>query len=295
MNTETADAASEEHFEFEAGAYMERQRWDQARQVIAKGLERFPDNERLTYLGAHIDFVHDQNDAAMQTVRQVLARNPSHYGARLLLASIHTDNEAYAEAETALIDVLKDYPQDPDVYGRYAKLMLTTFHIDKAIRLAQEGVRHDPEDSRCLLVLVLAELVLGKNVQSNSESLQRLMLAHPDSNSVAVALIQTLLARGKTKPALEIAQQLFRANPQSKEMLDLVKDLKAQSHWSMLPLYPMQRWGWGAAIGITLVGLTGVRVAQAHLPVEITAVIAFSWLGYVIYSWVWPKLIRKFV
>jgi hypothetical protein len=57
----------------------------------------------------------------------------------------------------------------------------------------------------------------------------------------------------------------------------------------------MRRWGWNGAAVVTAIGIIGVRLAGHTLPPDIAVTIAYVWLGYVIYSWVWPRILRKLI
>ena len=63
----------------------------------------------------------------------------------------------------------------------------------------------------------------------------------------------------------------------------------------MIPMYPMQRWGWGGAIAVTAAGMIGLRVAGSALPASIVTPIALLWLGYCVYTWVWPSILKKLI
>jgi hypothetical protein len=60
----------------------------------------------------------------------------------------------------------------------------------------------------------------------------------------------------------------------------------------MKPLWPLQKWGWGASAAMWLGGVVLIRGLARTAP-DIATPVAFVWLGYCVYSWVWPPLIRK--
>jgi tetratricopeptide (TPR) repeat protein len=278
----------------EAHALVERRRFAQARGIIARGLEHYPDNSELQYLGAFIEYAQDDNETAMRSVRQVLAKDPEHYGARKLSAHLHADLKEFPQAEAVWISLLQEYPEDADCYAAYAQLMLTTLNVDKAGRLAQEGLRHSPDHSTCLYVATLVDLIHGRGGKSTQNAnLQRLLHEHPEHVQSSIALVIALSSRGENGSALRVAQELLRNQPDSEDLVNLVRELRMQSHWSMLPLYPMQRWGWTGAVVVTILGIVGVRALANAAPGPTTAALSYLWLAYVIYSWVWPSMLRK--
>ncbi len=280
----------------EAHALVERRRYAHARSTISHGLRHFPDNSELLYLAAFIDYAEDNHEAAMQTVQSVLATDPEHYGARRLAAHLHEERKQYPQAEELWIGLLREYPEDADCYGAYAELMLKTLNLDKAGRLAQEGLRHHPDHAGCLYVGAMIDVVEGRAKRGQqSESLLRLLRAHPEQTRTATALVVALTDQGRHREALRISQELLRSQPDSPHFVALVRELKMQTHWTMLPLYPMQRWGWGGAAAVSVAGIMGVRALDNAIPEPYASVVVYTWLVYVIYSWVWPSILRRFI
>jgi tetratricopeptide (TPR) repeat protein len=279
----------------QAHALIDRRRFQQARQILAGAAQTHPDNTRLLYLAAFIDYSEEKWADAEKTVSAVLVQEPEHYGARTLRAELHQSQKQYAQAETVWIELLRDYPENANCYGSYAELMMRTLHIDKAQRLMQEGLRLEPNHEKCLYVAALIQMIRGPSRVEDSEHLQLLIKEHPEKVQSLVALIIALDQAGQSRSALRVAQQLLAMRPDSPQFLNLVKALKLKVHWSLLPLYPMQRWGWGGAAAVTVVGLAGVRLAQNSLAGTTASIVAFAWLGYVVYSWVWPHILRKLI
>ncbi len=55
----------------------------------------------------------------------------------------------------------------------------------------------------------------------------------------------------------------------------------------MKPLWPLQKWGWGASVVMWLGGIVVIRALAKSAP-DIAGPVAWVWLGYALYSWVWP-------
>jgi predicted Zn-dependent protease len=280
--------------EQEAHALVERRRYSQARNTVSLGLRRFPDSTELQYLAAYIDYASERAQEALQEVKSLLSQTPYHYGARVLYAHLLEGAKQLPEAELVWIDLLREHPESADCFAGYGELMLKTLNLEKARRLAQEGLRHAPDHAGCLYLAAMIDLI-GSRGGADSEHLQRMLQEHPEHVRSAIALVIALSEKGNDRGALRIAQELLRHQPDSKPLLNLVRSLRARTHWSMLPLYPLQRWGWSAAIAITLVGLIGLRVGQQSLPPLVFEILTWVWLAYVIYSWTWPKLLRRYL
>lgn len=290
-STGSGDLAAIEH---EGHALIERHRYSQARDTVSRGLKAFPESVELQYLSAFIDYASRQPEQAMRGVRALLSQAPQHYGARTLYAHLLQDAKELAEAERVWIDLLRDYPQSADCFAGYGELMLRTLNLEKARRLAQEGLRQSPEHPGCLYLAAMIDLIHQRR-GAQSAHLQLMLREHPEHVRSAYALVSALSAKGNDRGALRIAQELLRHQPDSPQLLTLVRALKARTHWSMMPLYPMRRWGWNAAIGIWLLAIIGLSVAGRTLPPPVVAALTWTWLAYAIYSWVWPRLLRRYL
>ena len=201
-----------------------------------------------------------------------------------------TERKEYADAELLLIGLLREYPESADLYGRYSRLMLRTLHLEKAEQLAREGLRYDPEDDECLLAIALCDTArAGRGRMPRS---QKLLAAHPESMSTVHALVVALVDYGRIDEAHRIAQGAMRADPANEHLVELVRELRIQNHWSMKPLWPLQKWGWGASVAMWIGGIVLIRALSKSAP-ELAAPVAFTLLAYAIYSWVWPSLIRR--
>ncbi len=261
---------------------------------MSRGLKEFPESVELQYLACFIDYACERPEPAMQGIKRLLSQAPLHRGARILNAHLLEGAKQWVEAERVWIDLLRDYPQSADCFAGYGELMLRTLNLDKARRLALEGLRDSPEHTGCLYLAAMIDLIRNRG-GAQSEHLRRMLREDPEHVRSALALVTALTAKGNDRGALRIAQELLRQQPDSRHLLALVRNLRARTHWSMLPLYPMRRWGWTAAIVITLVGLVGLRVGERVLSPPAFATLTWIWLGYVIYSWIWPRLLRRWI
>jgi tetratricopeptide (TPR) repeat protein len=269
---------------------IERRRLAEARRTLQSGLNQYPQDPDLLFHSAQVEWLADDNRAAEATVRQVLSVAPEHAPARQLLASLLAERGEFADAELLLIDLLRDYPESADLYGRYSRLMLRTLHLEKAEQLAREGLRYDPEDDECLLAHALCET--ARNGSRRNEGLAKLLAAHPESMSSVHALVVALVDSGRVDEAHRIAQGAMRADPANDGLVSLVRELRIQNHWSMKPLWPLQKWGWGASAAMWFGAIVIMRTLNKTAP-DAALIFTFAWLAYAVYSWVWPPLIRR--
>lgn len=273
---------------------LERRRYGQAEKLVADGLQTRPDDVQLLYFAAFLDWAQDRNDAAQATLARVLAHDPGHYGGRLMLGQLLEETKRYADAEQVWIELLREYPEDADLYGHYGALMLSVLEIDKARRLALEGLRHEPEHEHCLFVAAISDLIDGRTLGDN-ERLVELVRAHPEHVRTGFALMAALEDRGHDRQAMRIAQELLRSQPDSEELVEVVRQFRRKTHWSMLPLYPVQRWGWTAALLMWAAVAFGLPMIAPGLPKGVTGTITLLWFVYCLYSWFWPSILKRLV
>jgi tetratricopeptide (TPR) repeat protein len=270
--------------------FIERRRLGDARRVLRDALALFPQDPDLLFHSAQVDWLADDNAQAEATLRQLLVQSPEHAAARGLLATVLVERKEFADAEMLLIGLLRDYPESADLYGRYSRLMLVTLHLGKAEQLAREGLRYDPQDHECLLAIALCET--ARTGGRPNEGLAKLLQAHPESLSAVHALVVALVDAGRISEAHRLSQDALRTDPANEHLVNLVRELRIQNHWSMKPLWPLQKWGWGAAAAMWIGGIVVLRGLSASAP-AIAGPATWVWLGYCVYSWVWPSLIRR--
>jgi tetratricopeptide (TPR) repeat protein len=277
---------------FEVRGLLDRRRYGQARTRLSAALQEYPSDVELLYLSSFVDYATDNNPAARATIRSALNADPQHAPSRDLFAHLLEEEKQFGEAERVRIELLRDYPEDPDYYASYAHLMLRTMNIDKARRLAQEGLRFEPEHAASLYVVALADLIDGRSSR-DSTSLATLIRQHPEQVRTAIALIIALQDRGDTRGALRIAKELLRSQPDNEQFVQIVRELESVGHWSLLPLYPMVKWGWGGAIAVWFIGIVGLRALSGVVSPTVLGILSGVWVLYVVYSWVWPPLLKK--
>ncbi len=272
---------------------IERKRFAHARSLLSDAFAQYPEHSDLLYASALIDYLNDGNDVARATLHNLLARDPEHFRARSLLAAVNQDLGDMEQSEAVLLDLLKDYPEAAHLYARYAMLMYRTMHLDKAKALAREALRLDPEDELALTACMIGDMIEGRG-GDEKQTLSALLVRHPESISTAHMLIRHLVSRGQYRAARRIGIELLKLDPASDEALALVVELETLSHWSRLPLWPLNRWGWAASAGLWVLTLLLINLAPRVAPGS-GATVSFALLGYCVYSWLYPPLLKRWL
>lgn len=270
---------------------IDRNRYQMAENIIGPALAKDPDNLELQYISATIDYETDRVEEAEKTLKQILSLDPDHFDAKHLLSTVLIGKDEFAEAEMLLIDLIRDFPQDPLYFAKYAHLMLQTMNLEKAELLAFEALRLDPEHPVALTVSILCSLSNGNN-DTAKHQFSDLVKNYPDAEFSANTLYILLVKNNQFRAARRVAQELLRSNPNDTDYLEMVKSLRFITHPVMLPLYPMQRWGWHASSVLWVITIVVVRMAKNYLPPEQALVIILIFLGYIAYSWIVPPVLK---
>jgi tetratricopeptide (TPR) repeat protein len=270
---------------------LDRRRTAQAREVLQAAIALHPDDAGLLLQAARADLQDGRSESAEATLSQLLGREPGHVGARLLMLWLLTESKRLQEAEAMALSLLREHPQSADLYASYARVMLAALHLPKARALASEALRLEPDNELALRALALGDIVEAPG-GANHEALRRLLTEHPEDQDTLALMVVALVHRHRLRAALRGAQELLRMQPNDPRWLRLVRELRVSNHWTMRPLWPVQRFGWYGSIALWAAFIVLSRATAQAWPALSGALTLFI-LVYVVYSWVWPPLLRR--
>ncbi|WP_431100953.1 tetratricopeptide repeat protein [Roseateles noduli] len=269
---------------------IERRRWREAETVLRQGLALEPEDLTLLTELARTRFAQNDNDEALHLVRGVLAKDPSHFEGRYLLFHVLADMDEAAEAEAVILALIREFPGAPGFYTSYARLMLRALQVDKARGLVAEALRLAPDSHGALQAAALCDLVDGR--RGDTAAMRRLLVEDPGSRETLSLVINALIDRGRIREAYRLSKELLRAQPDDPFALQRVKALAGEAHWALRPLWPLQRWGWQASVGLWVAAVAIGRLLERQAP-EWAATFWICWLVYAVYSWIAPPLVRR--
>jgi len=118
-----------------------------------------------------------------------------------------------------------------------------------------------------------------------------------DANiSVTVlALITHLVSAGRFPAAHRLATELLQSRPDSKEIQSLVAETEYISHWTMVPLRPILRWGYAAQVSIVLLASVLLAVGRRSLGAEAQLILSVAACAFLLYLVLYPRLLRSLV
>lgn len=120
------------------------------------------------------------------------------------------------------------------------------------------------------------------------------MQRHPEDMATARLLIVHLVHRGRYWSAKRIAVELLKVQPDSRDLLTLVVELEGLCHWSVVPLWPFNRWGTAATIAVWLGWMAMSQLLKTSAP-QISGSASLAMLAYCVYSWVYPPLFTRWL
>ena len=277
----------------QAGELLDRHRNDAARRLLAGALEEHPDDTDLLALAARADYQDDDFESAHDTLSRVLAAQPDHVQGRWLMFCVEIERGHLPQAESIVLGLLRERPDAAWLYAGYSRLMLRALNFAKARALADEALRRSPADDSALRARALCDLV-DQRAATDSAALMQLLASDPHDMHTLRLVALALVHANRPRQALRLAKELLRMQPDDPSLLELVRALRADTHWSLVPLWPMQRWGWYASIGLWIVVVALLQLLRGAAPTWVGPV-SMAVLAYVAYSWLWPPLLRRWL
>lgn len=267
-------------------------RYDDADRLLQGAFSQSPSDADNYYYAARVASERDQLDAAREHLHELIQSSPQHFEGRVLIADVARRSGRLAEAERVLLELLSERPESPYLFACYARVMLETLHVEKARALIGEALRLSPTEPLALVLDVLVCIVEGKSAEAR-ERLGDIVAASPQARHVAFTMITVLSNEHRYREALEIAQAVFRESPRDPELLDLVVELRARTHWVSIPAWPLQRFGYLGAIGLWMGLVMLLLIVGERRNLVAIVFLGVTYVAYCIYSWTYkPLLVR---
>jgi tetratricopeptide (TPR) repeat protein len=238
-------------------AFHQLERYEEAQKVVAKGLALAPESAELLWL----------------------------------LFRCEKEADRLAEAERAILKALQQSPENPFFLSEYALLVAQVGQMAKAERLLQEARRIDPHDKHVDRAAILVAYLRG----DDSEAVQKgkaLLAEEPEDFTTHYLLGGSLMAQGRFGDANRHAHTAAALQPIHGGVVQMARHSRFVNHWLMWPLRPLYRFG---TVPVWIAAVVIVFSLQAAGFSRVSAIFAYVYLGYVIYSWTVPFLLRRWL
>jgi tetratricopeptide (TPR) repeat protein len=282
-----------EDFHFQVSYFLSIRNTRLAREELKKALALNPEDIQNDYFLAEISFLEEEYESVQEHLGSLLEKDPNHFEGRVLSSKLLKELKRFIEGEKQILELLREYPESAQLYFEYAMLLLDTIHLEKAKRLALEGLSYDGSHLGCRVVLVILQIFEGPKEKAFMAA-RELIEEYPDNAACLVTMAQSLYDLHRYGDAFEIFQEIFRSFPQDLELLEGVVELKTGLHWTMIPLRPLQQWGWLGSGFMFIGAILFASLGKKYLPLPIVLSVLIAYIFYVLYSWIYPSLLKKY-
>nr|WP_246187657.1 tetratricopeptide repeat protein [Ornithinibacillus caprae] len=267
-------------------------RYEDARPIIENLLLSDPQDPETLYLMGVVYLSREQYTEARELVQEALRNGYNPEYAFFFIGLTYQEQKMYAEAEDAYLRSLEINPNQANVNAAYGYLMLLTGHDEKAIKLLDEAIRIDPDDSA--VNDYVYRFYLAKNDGSNqAQYLQRTMEIARNEQEKLINIAVYHLVKEDTKTAEEYLRQLYLLDPTNKHVLEVLEEINRTNHMLFLPNRLIDKIGGPAVFYIGFIILVLV-LTWADIN-SIAIVILALYLITAGYTWLAPLLYRLFV
>ncbi len=279
--------------QFRVRNLIERRQYSQAQALLSEAFSIEPDDFANHLLAGRIALETDEYDDARTNIERALLQHPDSIEARLLMFSVERHSDRFAEAERIILDLLRDNPDDAQLFGCYAELMLRTLHLEKAGALAAESLRLDPTERLARTVSLLVRVIEGDRGGALAE-LEELVRNEAEALHAAWSIVMVLQSEHRHGEAFQVMRGILRSMPGDESIIEAMIELRAASHWSIVPLWPLNRYGWIGSGALWAAAVGSFLLSRALAP-ETTGPLVGGYIAYVVYSWIWPPLLKRWL
>lgn len=209
----------------EAGAVAKARAWralaeidraddpSKASEELLEALKLSPETSNDTLLAAELAAQAGQLDAAEQTYRRMLAKDPKSAAANAGLAHLLITRKQYPEAETLLRSALENAPEDTTLIAQLATVLAAEDKAE-ALPLLQKLHASHPDDAA--MTRMLAEVLAEAGDSAGSDALYvKLLATAGDDPALLVAHGQNLVRLGQIQQAFAAFDKATKIDPAS--------------------------------------------------------------------------------
>ena len=254
-----------------------------------EALRREPQEEssEVWVVRAWSEFALERFDDASISASRGLALSPDEASLHLLRAEAARRTGRLVDAEAAILRALALAPDDSDLLCSYAKTVAAAGQLDKAEKLLARAESIDPGSANTRALRATLEWI--RRPGGGERSAREALADDPDDVTASVHLALALSDRAHVHATARHARRAATADPTNADLIAFARETAMHTHWAIRPLWPIMRWG---PMPVWIAGVVLLVLARTLLPAPVAGALGLLWLGYAIYSWVVPPLVR---
>lgn len=270
--------------------YIEIGRFEAARARLSEAFAIAPEDPETHLLASRVASGLGDVDTARRHAEAVIAARPDDPDAKMNLSEVYSEAGEFVASERLLIEVLRDNPDLEDGFAAYSLLMFQTHHMTKARALAQEALRISQDNQLATALLLLIDLIEDRS-EIAKDRMSTLIFDDPDNLNILHIAVIFLTYQNRYHEALDIAREILRQEPEKEDAVSMVAALKAETHWSLAPYWPMRRFGLlgaGVVWVLYVIGLFAFGLGTDEM-IQTSFLLLVCYVGL---SWLHPYLLR---
>ncbi len=226
---------------------------------------------------------------ARDSLTQALTLHGPHIPLLESLTHAYRQLDQLEDAERAVLEGLTFDPHHVGLLCAYAEICLLVGQVKKAEALLDRAAAVEPDAEEVATARVLVASAKGRRAEAYRLAREALG-KNPDNLEAHAYHSIAATERGKLRAASESSDRLA-AELGDRDLVDVAREDRAIAHPLLLPLWPILRFG---PMKVWVAGVVVLMVLRQVSP-QAMLVAAVAWVTYVVYSWVAPPLVRRYL
>lgn len=190
-------------------------------QQVDELLKKNPDNRRLLIARAQLALLQKDGDTAEKCCSKVLAEQPRHDQARLLMALAMLEKDRKKDAENILYELKTDFPNWPDAQYSYARAVNLMGKTELARQALRRTVQIDPGHAAARRML--AEMMMKEGFyESAYMDANAYYQAHPDDPKALELMVASAVKCNRQQTARDALDASLKKYPDNPAMMLVV-------------------------------------------------------------------------
>ncbi|WP_405419989.1 tetratricopeptide repeat protein [Marinobacter flavimaris] len=195
----------------------QRNRTEEAMQILRRGRVLFPDNEQIGLQAAALEFAAGNSKIARDILRDVKQRHPESAAPFIVEARHFEQEEEHAQAAD-LYQLALDKRRTPELEMSYARALSRDGQQSKALESLTAAQKRFPDSEPLLTNLAILQQERG-NIDEASESYARLIEIAPN-NVIALNNLAWMYHEKNDERAIDLASRAYELSPDNAAVAD---------------------------------------------------------------------------